>query len=245
MNSALMCCVCAHYELPVLPFSLSPTVIKVLLWTITISFLYMKWEGENWSNANSVLIDKIRIEMQSLKESKEPEYSKKPVTYIWNDILMYIWVPLTTQRGAPPLQDNAGHSALTGVGLKCVTQTVIGVAPTGAEVIDASSIPGLGGYHAVTRLENWGLEDLTASVGRLFGLETCIFTGVHILTRSTRGQSVTTFGDLKHQPFSQTIIISLNLNVNTIKKIWIAFQLLPKSDSERLIFPLGIWRSSW
>lgn len=101
-----------------------------------------------------------------------------------------VCVLLTTQRWAPPLQDDSSLSALTGVGLQCVTQTLVTVGATGTEVVHAGSVPRLGWHHTMAGLKDGGLHDLTASVSPLFGLVACILTWVDVLTRLTGWEGV-------------------------------------------------------
>lgn len=110
-------------------------------------------------------------------------------------------VLLTTQWWAPPLQDDSGLSALTGIGLQCVTQTLISIGPAGTEVIHTGSIPRLRRHHTMAGLKDSRLQDLTASVSPLLGLVACFFTGVDILTGTTGWQRVASICDLKWQMF--------------------------------------------
>lgn len=87
------------------------------------------------------------------------------------------------------------------------------------------------------------LQDLTACVGPLLDLVACVSAGVHVFTRTTGCQGVAPICDLKRQSAvsSAPSILSLySFRVSIVTR-----QLLPKSDSDRLIRPLGIRRSSW
>lgn len=108
-------------------------------------------------------------------------------------------VSLTTQWWAPPLQDDSSLSALTGIGLQCVTQTLITIGPAGTEVIHTGSIPRFRRHHAMAGLKDSWLQDLTASVSPLLGLVARIFTGIDIFTGTTGWEAVATIWDLKWQ----------------------------------------------
>lgn len=100
------------------------------------------------------------------------------------------FVKLTAQRGTPPLQDDTGLSALTRVGLQCVTQTLISVGPAGAQVVHTGSVPGLRRHHAMAGLKGSRLQNLAASVSPLPGLIARLFARVDVLTRKTGGERV-------------------------------------------------------
>jgi len=161
-----------------------------------------------------------------------------------------VCVLLTTLRWAPPLQDDSSLSALTGIGLQCVTQTLISVGPAGTEVVHTGSVPRLRRHHAMAGLKGSGLQGLTASVSPLLGLVACVFTGVNVLTGATGWERTATIHDLKWQAG-----LWLACNKNTISLllwvfcvvlcIYFTLQLFPKSASDRLSCPLGVRRSSW
>lgn len=100
----------------------------------------------------------------------------------------------STECRTPPLQHHAGLSALTGVGLQSVTQTLVGVGPAGTQVVHTGPVPGLRRDHAMTGFEHRRLQHLTASVRRLLSLETRVFTGVNILPRVAGRDGMSAFG---------------------------------------------------
>lgn len=106
-------------------------------------------------------------------------------------------ISLTTQRWAPPFQDDSSLSALTGVGLQCVTQTLVSIGPAGTKVIHTGSIPRFRRDYAMAGLKDSRLQHLTASISPLLGLVACIFTGVDIHTRTTGRERMATICDLK------------------------------------------------
>lgn len=56
-------------------------------------------------------------------------------------------------------------------------------------------------------LKDRRLQDLTASVGLLFGLVACILTRVNILTRSTRRDGIAAISDLKCYACADKILV--------------------------------------
>lgn len=158
-------------------------------------------------------------------------------------------VVLTTQWWAPPFQDDSSLSALTGVGLQCVTKALVSIGPAGTEIIHTGSVPRFRGYHTMTGLKGSRFQDLTASVSPLLGLVACLFTGVDVLTGTTGCQRVATICDLKWQivvwlVFVWQLYFFYYASVYSLS-IYLTLQLLPKSDSDWLIRPFGIRRSSW
>lgn len=108
-----------------------------------------------------------------------------------------MFLELTTKRWTPPLQDDSSRSALTGISLQCVTQTLVTVGATGAEVIHTGSVPRLWRYHTMAGLKRIGLQNLTTSISSLLGLVACMFAGVDILTGTTGWECVAAVCDLK------------------------------------------------
>lgn len=170
----------------------------------------------------------------------------------WDNMFSWplcVCVLLTTQRWAPPLQDDSSLSAPTGVRLQCVTQTLITVGPTGTEVVHAGSVPRLGWHHTMAGLKGGGLHDLTASVSPLFGLVACILTRVDVLARLTGWEGVAAVFYLNRQTVVWCMchwgltayLFSFCFHLG----VCFTLQLLPKSDSDWLSRPLGIRRSSW
>lgn len=104
---------------------------------------------------------------------------------------------LTTQRCASPLQDDSSRSALAGVGLQCVTQTLVRVGPTSTEVIPAGPEPRFRRNHVMAGLENGRLQYLAAGDGTFLGLESSTVTGINIHSRTTGVVSLASVQDLK------------------------------------------------
>lgn len=112
---------------------------------------------------------------------------------------MSVFTELTTQRCAPPLQDDSSLSALTGVGLQRVAQALVGVGPACAEVVHAGPVPRLRRHHAVAGLKGGRFQHLAASVSTLLSLVACVFAGVDVLAGATRRERAASVRDLKRQ----------------------------------------------
>lgn len=163
--------------------------------------LLCDWSAFPFSNRAKLQISDENTETNRKQKSYLSKYIRRT--------LKCVCFLLTTQRWASPLQDDSGLSALTGVGLQCITQTLVRIGPAGTQVVHAGRVPRLRRHHAVARLEDGRLQDLTASVSPLLGLVACVFTGIHILTGATGWEGMAAIPDLKRKE-SSLICVQLN-----------------------------------
>lgn len=115
---------------------------------------------------------------------------------------------LTTQGCTPPLQDDSSLSAPTGVGLQCVTQTLVGVGSACTLVIHAGSVPRLWRHHLVAGLKGSRFQHLAAGISSLLSLVACTFAGVNVLASTTRSERAASIRDLKWQSLTSTLKFS-------------------------------------
>lgn len=142
---------------------------------------------------------------------------------------------LTTQRCTSPLQDDSSLSALTGIGLQSVAQTVISVGPTCTEIIHTGPVPWLWWHHTMAGLKGSRFQHLATGIGPLLSLVACVFAGVDVLACTTRRERPASILDLKWQiKFNSSPVLPLYL-------VW--FVCLPSSCCQSQ--PLIGWSVRW
>lgn len=149
-----------------------------------------------------------------------------------------MFAELTTERCTPPLQDDSSLSALAGIGLQSVAQTLISVGPTCAEIIHTGSVPRFRRHHTVAGLKGSRFQHLATGISPLLSLVACVFAGVNVLTGPTRWQRTASILDLKWQIKFNSCASSADL-----PRYLVRYLCLPSSCCQSQ--PLIGWFARW